>query len=168
MKMLCVLLVLLLFSGCAAQETFETVSDWYYEPAISEGVICLTLPQEAAVLASRDDGGSIYLCDGYTLCVQTLEAGDLERTMRAVSGFSTERLQPIKTEHQNVIRYDFVWAAAGEAGDQLCRGAILDDGNFHYTLAVMSNADKSGDLFETWDEIFSSFGLQNQAAAQVS
>lgn len=159
MKIVCILLMLVLLTGCGAQETFETIADWYYEPAVSAGVIRITLPQEAAVLASMDDGGSIYLCDGYSLCMQTLESGDLEQTLRTVSGFSSDRLQLVQTEQRGVKRYDFVWAAAGEGTDQLCRGAILDDGNFHYTLCVMSDADKTGDYVEIWDEIFSSFTL---------
>lgn len=168
MKWLCVLLVLLLFSGCAAQETFETVSDWYYEPVISAGAIRLSLPEDAAVLASRDDGGSIYLCEGYTLCLQTLEAGDLNKTLRAVSGFGDDQLRCIQTQQAGVTRYDFVWAAAGETGDQLCRGAILDDGYFHYTLSVMSDADRFGDLSDTWDRIFSSFSISEPKVAEIS
>lgn len=161
MKIVYVSLLLALLSGCAAQETFETISDWYYEPVISAGMVRVSLPQNAAVLASHDDGASIYLCDGYTLCMQTMQSGDLDRTLRAVSGFSSDRLQLMQTEQQGVKRYDFVWAAAGEGSDQLCRGAVLDDGNYHYTLCVMSDADKTGDYLEIWDGIFSSFTLNS-------
>lgn len=160
MKIVCVVLMLALLTGCGAQETFETVADWYYEPVISAGTVRLSLPQDAAVLASLDDGGSIYLCEGYSLCMQTLEAGDLDRTLRTVSGFSADRLRLMQTQQQGVTRYDFVWAAAGEGTDQLCRGAILDDGSFHYTLCVMSDADKTEDYAQIWDQIFSSFTLE--------
>ena len=161
MKIVCILLMLALLTGCGAQETFETIADWYYEPVVSAGVIRVTLPQEAAVLASMDDGGSIYLCEGYSICMQTLASGDLERTLKTVTGFHSDRLQLIQTEQKNVKRYDFVWVAAGEGGDQLCRGAILDDGAFHYTLCVMSDADETGNYAETWDAIFSSFVLDD-------
>ena len=168
MKVLCVLLALLLFSGCAARETFETVSDWYYEPAISAGMIQVSLPGDAAVLASSDDGGSVYLCEGYILCLQTLTSGDLDKTLRMVTGFGANRLQLIQTNQSGITRYDFVWAAAGEDGDQLCRGAILDDGNFHYTLSVMSDADEAEDYIEIWDKIFASFSQKQTENAEIS
>lgn len=162
MKIVCVLAALLVLSGCAAQETFETVSDWYYEPAISMGVIRMTLPQDAAVVTSHSDAGSIYICDGYTLSVQTLDGGDLDRSLRTVSGFSSDQLQLLQTQRQGGKRYDFVWAAAGEGGDQMCRGALIDDGTYHYTLCVMSDAAESGEFQETWNALFSSFGLENE------
>ena len=168
MKVLCVLLVLLLFSGCAVRETFETVSDWYYEPVISASAIQVSLPGDAAVLASMDDSGSIYLCEGYTLCLQTFSSGDLDKTLRTVTGFGADRLQLIRTEQAGLKRYDFVWAAAGENGDQLCRGAILDDGNFHYTLSVMSDADKAGDFGEIWDGIFDSFSKKKPETIELT
>ncbi len=159
MKILCMLAVLLMLCGCNAQETFETVSDWYYEPAISAGLMQVKLPEGVSVPTSTHDGGSIYLCDGYTVCMQVLEAGDLDKTLRVVSGFSSDRLQLIQTRQQGMKRYDFVWVAAGEGTDQLCRGAVLDDGDFHYTLCVMADAGESESYQKTWEEIFASFGL---------
>lgn len=158
MKIVVALLCLLLLTGCTAQETFETVGDWYYEPAISEGVISLSIPEQAAVTASGSEG-TVYLCEGYTVCLQTLQAGDLDRTLQSVSGFSKEQLQLVSTQPDGVIRYDFVWAAAGEGGDQLCRGAILDDGAYHYVLTVMAEAAEAKQCAQTWNALFASFSV---------
>ncbi len=165
MKLLCILTAVLMLCGCAAQETFETVSDWYYEPAISPGIVQVKLPENASAPTSTSDGGSIYLCDGYTVCLQILEAGDLEKSLRAVSGFSAEQLQLLQTQQQGMKRYDFVWAAAGEGVDQVCRGTILDDGNFHYTLSAMANADETEACRDVWEAMFSSFGLMAEESA---
>ena len=155
--------LLLLLTGCAAQETFETVEDWYYEPVISAGAVTMSLPKGAAAAAlTHSDGSSIYLCEGFTLCLQTLPGGDLNATLRSVSGFTKEQLEPMQTAVSGVKRYDFVWAAAGEGGDQLCRGALLDDGNYHYVLTVMADADTAPGLEESWRSIFSSFSLRTE------
>lgn len=158
MKKLYVLALLVFLTGCASEQTFETVEDWYYTPAISQGVLSVSLPEDAAV-QTHSESGSIYLCDGYSICLQTLEAGDLDATLRSISGFSSEQLQIIQTRQQELKRYDFVWAAAGEAGDTVCRAAILDDGYFHYTLSVSADAAQAEGLESCWQELFASFTL---------
>lgn len=162
MKKYVLLMFILALTGCTAKETFETVEDWYYTPAVSAAAIRVEVPEDAAV-ATQSDGGSLYLCDGYSLCMQTLQSGDLSRTLQTVTGFPAEKLQLMETASDGITRYDFVWAAAGEGGDQLCRGAILDDGSFHYTLCVIAQADTAGQLEQSWQEIFSSFGLEPSA-----
>lgn len=158
MKKLLFLMLALLLGGCASRETFETVEDWYYTPAVSAAAVRVELPEDAAV-ATQSDGGSLYLCDGYSLCLQTLEGGDLNRTLQTVTGFPIEKLQLLGTATEDTKRYDFVWAAAGEGGDQLCRGAVLDDGSYHYTLCVIAQAEEAGKLEACWQEIFRSFTL---------
>lgn len=160
MKKICVCLLMgLLLTGCAARQTFETVEDWYYESAVSAGVIRVDIPEGAAAAAFGSDAGSIYLCDGYTLCLQTFPGGDLEATLQSVSGFSRDRLELIQTSRQGMQRYDFVWAAAGEGGDQLGRASVLDDGHHHYVLSVMAPAESAGEYEQIWQGIFASFSL---------
>lgn len=153
--------MLVLLSGCGAVETFETVADDVVEPVMAQmGSIKLELPEDASLtVMGRQDGDKIYLCDGYALAVQTLQAGDLEQTIRVVSGFGPDQVTILKTQTQQIQRYDLVWSAAGEGGDQLCRGTILDDGSFHYTLTAMGDAQGAGELEQQWDLIFDSFRL---------
>ena len=56
-------------------------------------------------------------------------------------------------------RYDFVWASAGENGDQLGRAVILDDGNYHYCLSVLRDADTTERSQIVWRDVFDSFKL---------
>lgn len=157
--------LVLLLTGCRAQETFETVDDVYAEPEdIPVQQVVLELPEDAAVPAMESDSaGKLYLCDGYTVTVQTVEAGDLNRTLKETTGFSGDDLAVLETGQEELRRYECVWTAAGEAEDQVGRAMILDDGNYHYVVTVMAGASQAGDLNQTWNRIFSSFSLTDTA-----
>lgn len=162
MKKICaVLVMLLLLNGCGSRETFETIGDDYVQSAAAARMeILLNIPQEAATPSLKNENAEkIYLCDGYTLTVQTLEAGDLDATIRAVSGYGRDSLVVMETEQGDFTRYDFVWSSAGEGGDQVGRAAVLDDGSYHYAVACMAPEESSGALREAWDAIFDSFWL---------
>lgn len=162
MKKFCVIMLLLLaLTGCAAQETFETVNDEYVESAmVSMQQVALNLPEDAAVsVLENEAAGKLYLCDGYTVSVQTLEAGDLDKTFQEVTGFSREGLSVLKTEINGVECHSCAWAAAGEGGDQIARTMVLNDGNYHYAVTVMTDASKAGELAKVWQDIFSSVTL---------
>ena len=151
----------LLLSGCAAQETFETLSDDYDISAMAQmQQLQLTLPEDAAVTTmENDETGKIYLCDGYSVAVQTMQAGDLNKTLRQVTGFSKEQLTVMQTRKDGITRYECVWSAAGEGGDQVCRAAILDDGSYHYAVTVMAEQAAAGQQTKTWQSILDSITL---------
>ncbi len=159
-KLLAVLALGLLLAGCSGQQVLETVLD-VYEPAVAQSrQLELTLPQEAALATiGGADTGKLYLCDGYCVTVQTMHAGDLDNTLRQATGFSKEYLTLMETQVKDVTRYDCAWTTLGEEGDQTCRGVILDDGCYHYVITVMADAEKAGDLAETWKQILNSATL---------
>ena len=163
MKKCCLILgIMLMLAGCAKSEpTFETVSDVWAQPAMGAArQILLEIPNEAAQTVMRgDDTDKLYLCEDYSVAVQTMTAGDLDRTVRAVSGYGREELTILKTQVESYTRYEFVWVSAGEGGNQLGRAAILDDGNYHYTLSCMTSEEKSEEIAPAWERIFSSFWL---------
>ena len=153
--------VLLLLSGCGAQETLETVSDVYAQP-VSAAVrqVILDVPQDASVeVLQSADGGEIYLCDGYTVTVQTMAAGDLDKTLRAVTGYARENLDVLQTRQDSFKRYECVWTAAGETQTQIGRACVLDDGEYHYVVTAMAGESLSGELAEVWKDLFDSFRL---------
>lgn len=161
MKKCCVWLVLaVLLTGCGAQQTMETVADAYVQP-VSATVqqVLVTLPEDAAAPVMESDAGKLYLCDGYTLTLQTLQSGDLDKTLRDTTGFSRDELKLVETAQGDAKRYDCVWSAAGEAEDQVCRACVLDDGNYHYVLTATAGASEAGQLQQTWQELFRSFQL---------
>lgn len=158
-------LAALLLTGCGVQDTFETVSDVAVQSVSTAArQVLLTLPEEAAVCVFEDaQTGSLYLCDGYSISLQTLQGGDLDRTLRTVTGYGREQLTLMQTAQPDAKRYECVWSAAGEGEDQVGRAVILDDGSYHYVLSAMAGESSAGDLTETWQEIFRSFGLTDTA-----
>lgn len=164
MKTVCILLVaVLMLGGCAAQPVFETVSDQMAVPVMAEmRQLQIALPKEAtAPTLKNEENGALYLCDGYTLSIQTMEAGDLDATMRSLTGFSRDQLTVMETAKHGIRRYDCVWSAAGEGGDHVARAVILDDGSYHYAVTVMADYASAGDLTATWKSILDSVSFSD-------
>lgn len=160
-KCIIVLFFVLLLTGCSAAQTYETLGDVEHVSATlpDPQQIMLQLPTDASVLTSAANEGTMYLCGDYTILLQTLQSGNLPATVQTLSGFTPERLTMLQSRCGNHDRYDWVWTAAGEAGDTLCRAAVLDDGVYHYALTVMASAEDAGSLTDDWNELFSSFCL---------
>jgi len=157
-RFFCVLIVALLLSGCTARTTFETVTDVADVPAMSQmRKLVITLPKEATMptLVSAEYG-SLYVCDGYMISMQTMEGGDMDRTLRQLTGFAKADLTVMETELGGVKRCSCVWSAAGEGGDHVGRALVLDDGCYHYAVTVMAEFSKAGDLSAKWKELFDS------------
>ena len=153
------LMICAVLSGCGAEETFETVADEILEVAAVQRQVMVVLPPEAAAPASESDAGTIYICDGYEIMLQTLTGGDLDATLRTVSGYGREELTVVESRQGDYKRYDLVWACAGEEGERIGRGAVLDDGSYHYVLCVLSDADRVQEYEEVWSALFSSYSL---------
>lgn len=159
-KWLCLMVVSMLFAGCGRQETLETVCDTYDIPQKQPmQQAAVRIPEGATAEVMQTEENNIWFCEDYVMTMQTLDAGDLDETVQTVTGFDRKRLDMIKTTTDTAERYDWVWVSAGEEGDQLCRGAILDDGNYHYVLTCMTDASKAPALQQTWQSMFDSFRL---------
>ncbi len=154
----------LLLSGCSSA-TFETMGPVAHvaQTVLPVRGILLDIPADAAVLtASGPD--SIYTCGDFDLSLQVLPAGDIRSTVLQVCGYEPERLTILECADGDFDRYDWSWTAAGENGDVICRAAVLDDGNYHYSLCVSADAALAGGLTEQWNALFSSFGLGEHTA----
>jgi hypothetical protein len=153
----------LILAGCSIEDTLETISDLYDMPVMAQmQQVELTLPEEAAVASMENpEAGKIYLCDGYTLTVQTMESGDLERTLRELTGFEKSQLTLMQTKREAADCFECVWTGAGEGGDQINRTMVLDDGYYHYAVTVMAPADDAGKFAQTWQTIFNSVKLSS-------
>lgn len=155
----CLLVLALMLSGCGTQ-VYETLGNVAHVGQTQQKAreILLEMPQDASVLTASG-ADILYICDGYTLSLQNMPSGNLAATIRGLSGYDPAQLTVVETLCGDHKRYDWVWAAAGEQGDVLCRGAVLDDGNYHYSLCVSANTDRSGELNEVWNALFDSFCL---------
>jgi hypothetical protein len=162
LKILCILFVMLMLTGCTPQPVLEKVEDPWVEVAAREKELVVKLPADAAAPALQsDDGGRLYLCDGYTLTLQTFSGGDLDATMRQVTGFSGKQLTCIETERGELKEYSCVWSSAGEGGDYVGRAVILDDGSYHYAVSVMADFATAGELTQPWQELLNSVSLSD-------
>lgn len=161
MKRICLILALgLVLSGCGAAETYETISDEMIVPVMAEpSGVWVELPEDSVMPAMESENGTLYLCGDYDVALQTLSAGDLDATVRTVSGYSPEDLTVIQTATGELDKYEFVWTMAGELGQQIGRATILDDGNYHYVLSATIDAELIAEYQEVWNGIFESFSL---------
>ena len=154
------LLITVFLTGCGSEATFETVADeWVQSAAAPMRQILVTLPEEAAAPVSESEVGSLYQCDGYEIAIQTLEAGDLDATLRTVTGYSREDLTVMETKLADIRRYDLVWSCMGEHGELVGRARVLDDGNYHYVLTVLAQADRAAELEGVIADLFRSYSL---------
>lgn len=159
MRKACFLLIfVLLLTGCQATQTFESVQDVYApQSQNAPREITLDLPKNVQTIAG--DSGKLYLCDGYDVTVQTLSSGNLNQTIQMLTGFAPDALTMLQTAVSGVDRYECVWTAAGESGDAVGRAVVLDDGQYHYCVTVMAQADGAGGLTSLWQELLNSVRL---------
>ena len=159
-KKIAAVLAALLLSGCGTQETFETVLDDFAEPVLaSVRQMYVILPPEAASPVLESETGVVYVCEDYEIHQQVLPSGDLSATVKEVSGYDLENLTMVSTRQEDCKRYDFVWVAASDQGEQIGKGCILDDGSHHYALTVLGKSDTAGAYESVWWEILNSFSL---------
>ena len=161
MKKLCLgLAMILMLSGCGKPESFETLSDAYLEPELAPAQqTSFILGEEAVSIENPTGEDRIYLCDDFCVMVQTFSSGDLDATIRNITGYSKEKLMIMERENGGVCSYECVWVSAGEGGDQVGRMLLLDDGTHHYAISVMADAEKAGELTDTWQLLFDSFAI---------
>lgn len=159
-KLMLCLLLLCCLSGCGREETMETVADVWDVPAMANPrEILVDLPEDAAASVLESDAGCIYMGEDYEILLETMEAGDLDGTLRKLCGKGKEELTVLEREQEGLKRYEFVWAAAGETGEQLGRCAVLDDGCYHYCLTVLYPAEAEKTSNVAWSEVFQSFSV---------
>lgn len=159
-KLFVILLLPVLLLGCGVEPVFEEVEDMYEKTVFPTSTLDVMIPEKATVLtAAADSSDQLYFCDGYTMTVQTLAGGNLDRTLRALTGYGRDSLTLLETLRGEVPCYSCAWISAGEDGDQVGRLVLLDDGAFHYAVTVMASADRAGDLAEEWDQILNRVSL---------
>lgn len=157
---LAVLATGLMLWGCQAEPTLETIADeWVQSVMAQPRQISVNLPDGALAPVLESDSEQVYLSDDYEIIIETLSAGDLNATVEHLSGYSRDNVTLVRTQQGDADRYEFVWASAGENGDRLGRAVILDDGDFHYCMSVLRDADTTKTSQIVWSDVFDSFSL---------
>ncbi len=160
MKIIAVILcMLVLLTGCT-QEVFETVDDPVDVQVMSvPATLLIDLPESAATPVIEGASGKLYFCEDYEIMIETLNAGNLDLTLQTLTGFSKDEMQLLETKRCGVACYEGAWSAAGEAGDQVGRVMVLDDGVYHYCISLMTDANDVSDCSTEWQSIFDSVAL---------
>ena len=158
MRKWCMLLVVaLLLSGCQEADVFETVEDEVLLQVMAQPMeVRVTLPEDTVLPVMETEDGMLYMCREFDVLIQTMEGGDLQETVRAVSGFDREDLTLVETLRQDMPCYEFAWTAAGEMEEQVCRCMILDDGSYHYIVTAMVDAELAHEYQQIWNGMFES------------
>ena len=153
----CICLLVILLSGCKAEETLETVSDEWIVPVMAQPrEISVRMPEDLVLPVLEQEGRQLYMGPNYEIMLETMAAGDLQATIRNLSGYEQEQLTILETDQGEWNRYEFVWTAAGEQGHRLGRAVILDDGDYHYCMSVLRDAEES---LIVWQDVLQSFSL---------
>jgi hypothetical protein len=153
----CICLFVILLSGCKAEETLETVSDEWIVPVMAQPrEVSVRMPEDLVLPVLEQEGRQLYMGPNYEIMLETMAAGDLQATIRNLSGYEQEQLTILETDQGEWNRYEFVWTAAGEQGHRLGRAVILDDGDYHYCMSVLRDAEES---LIVWQDVFQSFSL---------
>lgn len=118
--------------------------------------ISVQLPDNAVLPVLEQGSRQLYMADDYEIILETLSSGDLDATIRTLSGYEKDQLTVLETKQGDTDRYDFVWITAADRGDRLGRAVILDDGTYHYCMSVLRDA---GDTQIVWRNVFGSFAL---------
>ena len=153
----CICLLMILLSGCKAEETLETVSDEWIVPVMAQPrEVTVRMPEDLVLPVLEQEGRQLYMGPNYEIMLETMAAGDLQATIRNLSGYEQEQLTILETDQGEWNRYEFVWTAAGEQGHCLGRAVILDDGDYHYCMSVLRDTEES---LIVWQDVFQSFSL---------
>ena len=86
-KLVGFLLLAALLTGCAPEETLETVNDEWVVPVMAQPrEISVRLPEDALAPVLEQDGRQLYMGRDYEIKLETLASGDLSPTIRTLSG----------------------------------------------------------------------------------
>ena len=135
MKKILLLLILMLTLCACGEKDFETVGDVYNpDGETTMGKMEVELPQDATVFTSLSDGSKLYFCEGYEILLETFRSGDLDGTLRAVTGYGKDALTVMETAKGGIKCVECAWTSADDEGDRVGRTVVLDDGAYHYCL----------------------------------
>ncbi len=164
-KLLWLLVLMVAFSACAeeADPVFETVADAIVPAAVEAKPIFVWMPNEAAAQTMAAEG-ECYTWGQCELRVQTLDGGDIRRTMEALTGQKAEKLTVMEYERQGLQMYQTVWSMTGEEGITLGRAMVADDGHYHYCISLLS--PEGVDTAEDYAQICASFSLTGEDAVK--
>ncbi len=92
------ILLPVLLCGCGAEETMETVADEWVVPVMAQPrEVSLRLPEDLVMPVLETADRKLYLAEDYEIMLETMDSGDLDATIRSLTGYDSDRLTVIRT-----------------------------------------------------------------------
>ncbi len=156
-----IILLSVVLSACGNVDTFEVISDniQEYQPA-PQAKVKLTIPEDAALAVMSNSDCRSYESDHYQIIVQTYPSGNLDETLRQITGYNEKQLNVMKVTEDDINKYLCAWSSMSEEGELVGRCTIFDDGVYHYCLTVLVDAQESDEVRQTIDLLFSDYSLE--------
>lgn len=163
-KFIWILVAALGLSGCVnvTEPVMETVVDEIVEPAAAEPKpMAVWLPDDAAAMTmANGEGEQCYTWGDCELRLQTLDGGDIQATLRKLTGQDPQTLTVMEYERDGLQLYQTVWSMTGEEGITLGRCMVADDGSYHYCISLTS--PENTDVGEEYARICASLDLSGE------
>ncbi len=151
--------------GCASDAvTWETVDDEIVEasgPAEEPYIITFGVPSDVDANPLTDGSRSLYVQeDGdYEILSDVVTAPNHDAAIEQVSGFPADELDVLETTRFGLPEYRFAWVSESDEGSYVSQAAVVEDGNYYYTL-VFSAREEVGNAYDSCaEEVFASFGI---------
>lgn len=162
-KWIVIVVAALMLTGCARETVvYETVGpvEMEPEPVPAAGQIKLVLPEGAAAEAMAEESGmEVYHWEGYELRLETLDSGDIQKTIQTITGIDYDSLTVMEHQKDGMQFYQTVWSGAGEEGLLLGRALVADDGYYHYCVSLLGPED--GQTQEIYDQLYATFAVRD-------
>lgn len=165
MKLLILILLTVMLTGCSTSAPIETVLDDYHphnshwkEDALS---ITYGIPEEIQANSHGKDGVSCVINDGEMIVTSdTLLASDLNTAVRLLSGKEVEELTIVKTQRFGLPEYRFAWCDSSTQDEvRLYTADLILDDIYGYAILCSTN-EAAGNQYDLQiQNVFSTFGL---------
>ena len=161
------ILIAVVLTGCAgekppAYETEGTMPVSAMEKP-EAGEIGVWMPEEAIRAAmAGEDGSQVYTWGEYELRLQTVDGGDIRRTLEDLTGMDYGRLTVMNRKKGDLELYQTVWCSAAEEQTLISRAVVADDGHHHYCVSLTAPEDV--DAEELYARIFQSVVVLDPSA----
>ena len=152
------ILCIIALTGCGvnAPTHLECVNDDLDAPVTPAFALSVQLPEDP-LLSQRTDNGALTIYQDYEILEEVFPASSAQVGVEALTG--RPDLFLVKMASFPREEYRFSWAAAGEAGDTACCGALIYDGSYCYSVCIQCPADRENEYREMFYSILSTTEL---------
>lgn len=164
MRKVCLALVFLMLSGCAAP-VWETVEDKVPVLPVASWLenaytVQCGVPSGVELLEQREDWQVYGTADGeLEVETRTFLASSLNSAVKTLSGYQADELTILRTSRFGLPEYQFAWVSQTEQGSRLYRADLVLDDTACYAV-VCSRPEAAGNRHDREiRQVFSSFGL---------